>query len=75
MPAEVAPNKLLDYLRKEYKLKTDAALAKFLYTSPPTISRLRTEKRGLGAVLTLIIYDRTGLPIPTIREWFKENVV
>jgi hypothetical protein len=75
MPAEVAPNKLLDHLRREYNLKTDAALAKFLYTSPPTISRLRTDKRGLGAVLTLIIYDRTGLPISTIREWFKEGFI
>lgn len=67
-------NKLFNYIKHSYKLDTDQDLAKFLHSSPATISRINNDTLGLTPKMTLVIYDRTGLPIEQIRSWFKQKV-
>ena len=71
---EYCSNKLFEHLKHAYNLETDQDLAKFLYTSAPSISRINNNKSGLTPKLILVIYDRTGLPIEQIRSWFKQKV-
>jgi hypothetical protein len=66
-------NRLFDFIRKEYRLHNDVALAKFLCTSSPVISRVRYGDCGLPPFLILNIYDKTELSIDEIREMVKEK--
>jgi hypothetical protein len=66
------PNRLFDFIRKEYRLPNDVAVARFLCTSSPVISRIRHGDCGLPPFLILNIYDKTELSIDEIREMVKE---
>jgi hypothetical protein len=67
-------NKLFEHIKDAYELETDQDLAKFLHSSPSTISRINNDTLGLTPKMTLVVYDRTGLPIEQIRSWFKQKV-
>lgn len=64
---------LLDFLKKEYKLKNDAALAKALGVKPPTISKLRSNKYVMSADVKIIIHKKTGMSIEDIESFLGEN--
>jgi plasmid maintenance system antidote protein VapI len=76
---QVAPtycsNKLFVHIKKTYKLTSDSQLAKFLFSSSPTISRIMNGRLGLTPKMILIIHDRTGMPIDQIRSLFKQKVL
>jgi hypothetical protein len=67
------PNRLFDFIRKEYRLHNDVALAKFLNSSSPVISRVRHGDCGIPPYLILNIYDKTELSIDEIREMVRER--
>lgn len=64
------PNKkhlLLDTIMREYKLKTDAELARFLDLKASQISRLRHNRLPVGAETILRVHDVTGWEIKRIK--------
>ena len=62
---------VLDYLIEKGWAKDDQAIAKLLNTTPPVISRVRNNKRGITPNLILAIYDNTNLTIDEIRGLIK----
>lgn len=61
-------NKLFDYIKAQYKLKSDSALSEMLDTTPQVICRVRSGDMKLSAALILDVYDATELTIEEIRE-------
>ena len=59
---------LLDYLRREYNLPSDAALAEAMEVSPPVISKLRNGHTNLTASMMLRIHDVFGISIANIKR-------
>ena len=59
---------LIDYLRREYNLPTDAALAERLEISPPVISKLRNRHIGLSPSIILRIHEAFDMPIAKIKQ-------
>ena len=59
---------LLDYLRREYDLPSDAALAEAMEVSPPVISKMRNGYIGLTASIMLRIHDTFDIPIAEIKR-------
>lgn len=64
---------LLDFLKKEYELKSDRALCDALGVTPPVISRIRAGKTKVSAELIITIYKKTGMSIEDIEDMIKEN--
>jgi len=64
---------LLDFIKKEYKLKNDAALAKALGIKPPTISKLRANRQSMSAEIKIIIHKKTGMSIEDIESFLGEG--
>ena len=64
---------LLDFLKKEYKLKNDAALAKALGIKPPTVSKLRANRQVMSAEMKIIIHKKTGMSIADIESFLGED--
>ncbi|MDB5937492.1 MAG: hypothetical protein JWQ01_4836 [Massilia sp.] len=56
-------SELLDEIRLTNGLRSDAALAKALKTAAPVISKLRSGKLPLGAVLIIRIHLLTDIPV------------
>ena len=71
MPREDKPNAVLDYLIDHGWAKDDQSIAKMLNTTPPVISRVRNDRRGVTPNLILAIYDHTNLTIEEIRALIK----
>lgn len=63
---------LLDGIKMEFGLNSDAALAEMLGLPKPTISKIRSGKVPVSAESILSIYDATGWQIPVIRGLIKE---
>lgn len=64
------PNKkhlLLDTIMREYKLKTDAELGRFLELKASQISKLRHNRLPVGAETILRVHDVTGWEIKRIK--------
>ena len=64
---------LLDFLKKEYKLKNDAALAVALGIKPPTVSKIRANRQVMSAEMKIIIHKKTGMSIADIEEFLGEQ--
>ena len=64
---------LLDFLKKEYELKNDAALAKALGIKPPTVSKLRANRQVMSAEMKIIIHKKTGMSIADIESFLGED--
>lgn len=65
------PHPLLDAVKQEFNLKTDAALHRFLEIDAPHVSKLRNGTTKLGAETILRIYDKTGWSINKIRSYLE----
>ena len=61
-------NKLFDYIKEQYRLKSDLALSEMLDTTPQVICRVRSGDMRLSAALVLAVYDATEMTIEEIRE-------
>lgn len=64
---------LLDFLKDEYKLKSDRALCEALGVTPPVISRIRSGKCGVSAEIMIIIHKKTGMSIEDIENMINEG--
>lgn len=67
------PHALFDFLKQDSGLKSDAALAKALKITAPTISKMRSGKLKVGADLVLRIHLATEMPVREILEMLKQN--
>lgn len=73
------PHRLFDFLKKEYKLNTDARLSEVLDVPPPVISRIRSGRGGgknryeVSARMIINIYKKTGMSIEDIESFLGEN--
>ena len=63
---------LLDCVMKDFSLKNDAALSRFMGVNPPVISKLRNNKIELSSGLILLIHDKTDMPIKEIRSYMAQ---
>jgi len=63
---------LFDHLIERFKLKNDAALARFLDVSKPEISRIRHGNRPVVDSMILRIAEHHGISIRTIRDLISQ---
>jgi len=63
---------LLDYLLTKGWAKNDRGIAKLLGLSPATISKVRSELRGVNGDFILAVHDATGMSIKEIRRLLYE---
>ena len=59
---------LINHLRREYKFRTDADLAKALGVKPPAISKLRHGVSTLTPALILKIHEAFDMPVKEIKR-------
>jgi len=63
------PHTLLDAIKDEFNLPSDAYLARFLEVSAPTISKIRAGTSAVTAEFILSVYDATDWSIERIRGY------
>lgn len=61
------PNRLLDTLIDNLKLKNDAALSRALEVSPPIISKIRHMRLPVGASMLIRMHEVSELSIRDLR--------
>lgn len=61
------PNRLLDVLRENLRLKNDAALSRMLDVAPPIISKIRHRRLPVGGTLLIRMHEVSGLNITDLR--------
>lgn len=64
---EYSPNRLLDTLLDNLRLKNDAALCRFLEIAPPILSKIRHRRLPVGASLLIRMHEASGLNIKDLR--------
>jgi hypothetical protein len=64
---EYNPNKFLDAMLDNLRLKNDAALCRKLEIGPPVISKIRHGRLPVGGALLIRIHEVTGLNIADLR--------
>lgn len=62
---------LLDAVKQEFKLTSDAYLARFLEVSAPMISKIRSGASPVTSDFILAVHDATDWPIKRIREYIN----
>jgi hypothetical protein len=71
--ANETPSKLLDYIKEQFYLVNDAALAHFLKVPAPVISNMRSGRLTFGASYILRLHELTGLPVATIKSYLPTS--
>ena len=61
---------LINSLKKLFRLRNDAALARALGVAPPVISKLKSGKLEIGDSLLIKIHDAFDLTIKQIRALY-----
>ena len=64
---EYDPDRLLDTLIDQLRLKNDAALARALEVAPPVISKIRHRRLPVGASLLIRMHEVSELSIRDLR--------
>jgi hypothetical protein len=64
---EYNPNKFLDRLLENLRLKNDAALSRTLEVGPPVISKIRHGRLPVGGALLIRIHEVSGIDITDLR--------
>lgn len=64
---EYNPERLLNVLRMNFRVKNDTALAHMLDIPPPTLSLIRRRKKQVGASLLIRIHEVCGIEISDLR--------
>jgi hypothetical protein len=67
------PHALLDFLKKEYELKSDGQLCKALGVSAPSISKIRARTNVVSSDLIILIYKKTGMSIEDIEALIEKD--
>jgi hypothetical protein len=65
--ASMHKHKLLDFIGENYLLKTDAAIADFIGTVPPVVSKIRSGKLTFGAQYIIRLHEKTGVSVADIK--------
>ncbi|MFL6141714.1 MAG: hypothetical protein ACJ72N_07565 [Labedaea sp.] len=65
---DLQPHELLDAIKREFNIKSDAELARQLGFSGPQISKVRARVIPCTDILILRIHETFGVPVPEIRE-------
>jgi hypothetical protein len=58
-----AANQVLNLVAQSKQLKNDTALAKFVNTTPPVISKVRAGKVALSDGMLIRIFEKTDIPM------------
>ena len=61
------PNRLLDTLIENLRLKNDAALSRVLEVAPPVISKIRHNTLPIGATILLRMHEVSDFSIRELR--------
>lgn len=61
------PDRLLDVLRENLKVKNDAALARILEVAAPVISKIRHRRLPVGGAILIRMHEVSGLKITDLR--------
>lgn len=61
------PDRLLNALCEQLRVKNDAALARALEVAPPVISKIRHRRLPISASLLIRIHEVTGITIRDLR--------
>ncbi|CAH0281144.1 hypothetical protein SRABI118_03782 [Massilia sp. Bi118] len=61
------PNRLLDTLLQNMRLKNDAALSRILELAPPIISKIRHQRLPVSASVLIRMHEVTELSIRDLR--------
>jgi plasmid maintenance system antidote protein VapI len=67
------PHALLDAILRDYKLKNDAALARYLEVAPPIISKIRHDKLAVGPYMILKIHEKTEMSVKDIKFLLRQT--
>ena len=62
------PNRLLDTLIENLRLKNDAALSRALEVAPPVISKIRHNTLPIGATILIRMHEISDFSIRELRE-------
>lgn len=60
---------LLNKMAKEFRLKNDAAVAKFLDLAPPVVSKIRNGKLEVGATVVIRVMRATKWDLDEIENF------
>jgi plasmid maintenance system antidote protein VapI len=66
---------LLDIIKDEFDLRTDAELAEFLDLSKPQVSKIRTGEANVTAHIVLAVHDATDWSISKIRGYLPGSSI
>lgn len=61
------PDKLLNLLLENLRLKNDAALARMLEVAAPVISKIRHRRLPVGGALLIRMHEVSGLSVTDLR--------
>lgn len=61
------PNRLLDALLENMRLKNDAALSRMLEVAPPVISKIRHRRLPVSASVLIRMHEATDMSIGDLR--------
>ena len=67
------PNRLLDNVMATLQLRNDAALARALEVSPPTISKIRRGRMPVSPALLIAMHEVTGYTIGDLRFLMNDH--
>lgn len=65
---EYNPDRLLDALREQFSVESDAALCRLLGVRPAVLSLIRNRKRSVGACLMVRMHELSGLKVAELRK-------
>lgn len=72
--ADTGLNRLLNKLRDDYNLKNDAALARYLGTPAPIISKWRHDLVPVSAHFIIVIHEKTGMSVAEVKSYLPAPV-
>lgn len=67
--AQSDPNPLLDLVKKELRLKNDAALCRTLKCAPPMLSKIRKRKLPVSDWLLISMHEETDISIRDLKSF------
>ena len=70
---QAKPHRLLDAVIEKMHLKNDAALARILGVTPPTISKLRYGRIPMRASMLIRIHEATDIPMRELRALIPDD--
>lgn len=71
-PVPTAASRLLDSVKENLGLETDADLCRFLGVFPPVVAKTRSGVLPVGANMILRLHEKVGMPVAEIRQALAE---